>query len=161
MPRGARRMSAATCCSRCGISIARFGLLSSSRERAVADELIKTLGIKTAGAGAAAQTLSGGNQQKLVIGKWLATRPRVLILDEPTRGVDVGAKAEVHRLIRQLAQRGMATLLISSELPEVLSMSDRILVMRGGKISGELSRAEATQEKVLALALPQGLENSN
>jgi ABC-type sugar transport system ATPase subunit len=78
----------------------------------------------------------------------------VLILDEPTRGVDVGAKAEVHRLIRQLADQGMATLLISSDLPEVLAMSDRILVMRGGAIAGELSREEATQEKVLALAIP-------
>jgi ABC-type sugar transport system ATPase subunit len=115
---------------------------------------MRDLGVKAASASVAAATLSGGNQQKLVIGKWLATRPRVLILDEPTRGVDVGAKAEVHKLIRNLADKGMATLLISSDLPEVLAMSDRILVMRGGSIAGQLAGAEATQEKVLALAIP-------
>ena len=135
-------------------SLTTMGLTSSSRERELVDRLIKDLGVKTASAGLAAQNLSGGNQQKLVIGKWLATKPRVLILDEPTRGVDVGAKAEVHRLVRKLADEGMATLLISSDLPEVLAMSDRILVMREGAIAGELSRAEATQEKVLALAIP-------
>src|SRR5439155_23427736 len=126
-------------------SITRWGLTSSARERQLVGRLINDLTVKTASAAAAAQTLSGGNQQKLVIGKWLATKPRVLILDEPTRGVDVGAKAEVHRLIRKLADDGMATLLISSDLPEVLAMSDRILVMRSGGISGELSREEATQ----------------
>ena len=88
------------------------------------------------------------------MGKWLATSPRVLILDEPTRGVDVGAKAEVYRIIRRLAREGMATLLISSDLPEILALSDRILVMREGAIAGELSRAEASGEKILALALP-------
>ncbi|WP_026369335.1 sugar ABC transporter ATP-binding protein [Kallotenue papyrolyticum] len=96
--------------------------------------------------------LSGGNQQKVVLAKWLALQPRVLILDEPTRGIDVGAKAEVHALIDQLAQAGIGILLISSELPEVLSMSDRILVMAEGEIVGELSRAQATQERVLELA---------
>jgi rhamnose transport system ATP-binding protein len=130
------------------------GLTSSKRERDLVEQLIHDLGVKAASPAVPAQTLSGGNQQKLVIGKWLATKPRVLILDEPTRGVDVGAKAEVHKLIRKLADQGMATLLISSDLPEVLAMSDRILVMRGGTIAGELSRAEATQEKVLALAIP-------
>jgi rhamnose transport system ATP-binding protein len=135
-------------------SLTTFGLISSRKEKALVAELIKDLHVKTASSAAAAQTLSGGNQQKLVVGKWLASRPRVLILDEPTRGVDVGAKAEVHRLVRQLADQGMATLLISSDLPEVLAMSDRILVMRGGRIAGEVSRAEATQEKVLALAIP-------
>ena len=135
-------------------SVTRGGLTSPSRERALVDRIIQDLSVKTASPAVPAQTLSGGNQQKLVIGKWLATRPRVLILDEPTRGVDVGAKAEVHRLIRKLADEGMATLLISSDLPEVMAMSDRILVMRGGAIAGELSRGEATQEKVLALAIP-------
>jgi rhamnose transport system ATP-binding protein len=135
-------------------SLTRFGLTSANRERAAVHQLMQELTVKAASSAVAAQTLSGGNQQKLVIGKWLATKPRVLILDEPTRGVDVGAKAEVHRLIRKLAEEGMATLLISSDLPEVLAMSDRILVMRGGAIAGELSRAQATQEKVLSLAIP-------
>ena len=135
-------------------SLTKLGLTSSSRERAIVEQLMKDLGVKAAGAHVPAQTLSGGNQQKLVIGKWLATRPRVLILDEPTRGVDVGAKVEVHRLVRKLADDGLATLLISSDLPEVLAMSDRILVMRQGAIAGELSRDQATQEKVLSLAIP-------
>jgi rhamnose transport system ATP-binding protein len=135
-------------------SLTSVGLSSSSRERQLVEQLMRDLGVKAASAAVAAQTLSGGNQQKLVIGKWLATKPRVLILDEPTRGVDVGAKAEVHELLRNLAEQGMATLLISSDLPEVLAMSDRILVMRGGAIAGELTRGEATQEKVLSLAIP-------
>ena len=134
-------------------SLTTLGLTSSSREKKLTAQLMQQLAVKAAGANVPAETLSGGNQQKLVIGKWLATNPRVLILDEPTRGVDVGAKAEVHKLIRHLAADGMATLLISSDLPEVLAMSDRILVMRAGHIAGELSREEATQEKVLALAL--------
>jgi ABC-type sugar transport system ATPase subunit len=135
-------------------SLTTMGLISSRKERQLIAELMKNLQVKSAGPGVAAQTLSGGNQQKLVVGKWLASRPRVLILDEPTRGVDVGAKAEVHRLGRRLADQGMATLLISSDLPEVLAMSDRILVMQSGRIAGEVSRAEATQERVLALAIP-------
>ncbi|HTL30659.1 MAG TPA: sugar ABC transporter ATP-binding protein [Tepidisphaeraceae bacterium] len=132
------------------------GLVSRSREMTLVKQLMKDLTVKASAPSVPANTLSGGNQQKLVLGKWLAVNPRVLILDEPTRGVDVGAKAEVHRLIRSLAEKGVATLLISSDLPEVLAMSDRILVMRGGTIVGELSRAEATQEKVLALAIPGG-----
>jgi len=132
------------------------GLISRQRETDLVERLIRRMSIKTADAGASTQTLSGGNQQKVMLGKWLAPKPRVLLLDEPTRGVDVGAKAEVHGLIRQLASQGMATLLISSDLPELLTMSDRIVVMRSGSISGELSRAEATQERVLEMALPQG-----
>jgi ABC-type sugar transport system ATPase subunit len=136
-------------------SLTTMGLISARKERSLVASLIKDLQVKTASPAVAAQTLSGGNQQKLVAGKWLASRPRVLILDEPTRGVDVGAKAEMHKLIRQLADDGnTATLLISSDLPEVLALCDRILVMRDGRIAGELSRAEATQEKVLALAIP-------
>jgi ABC-type sugar transport system ATPase subunit len=137
-------------------TLAHWGFRSVRREREVSDRLMRELRIRAANADVPAQTLSGGNQQKLVLGKWLAEVPRVLILDEPTRGVDVGAKAEIYGLIRQLAGRGMATLLISSELPEILAMSDRILVMRNGSISGELSREEATQEKILELALPRG-----
>ncbi|MEA2734693.1 MAG: ribose transport system ATP-binding protein, partial [Humisphaera sp.] len=141
-------------------SLTTLGLISSRKDRALVAELMKSLHVKAASPAVAAQTLSGGNQQKLVVGKWLASRPRVLILDEPTRGVDVAAKAEVHRLVRELADQGMATLLISSDLPEVLAMSDRILVMRGGRIVGELSHDEATQEKVLALAIPGGSETA-
>jgi ABC-type sugar transport system ATPase subunit len=130
------------------------GLIVNAREQKLARRQIDDLRVKTAGTGVAAQTLSGGNQQKLVIGKWLATNPKVLILDEPTRGVDVGAKAEIYKLIRRVADTGMAVVVISSDLPEVLLLSDRILVMRGGTMAGELHRHEATQEKVLALAMP-------
>ena len=97
--------------------------------------------------------MSGGNQQKVALARWLATKPRVLILDEPTQGVDVGAKSEIHRLIGELADSGLAVILISSEMPEVLGMSDRIAVMRGGQIRATLSRADASQEKLLAIAL--------
>jgi ABC-type sugar transport system ATPase subunit len=97
--------------------------------------------------------LSGGNQQKVALARWLSIGPDILILDEPTQGVDVGAKAEIHALIQELAERGFAIVMISSELPEVLGMSDRVAVMHGGTIGGVLSRAEATQDKILALAL--------
>ncbi len=134
--------------------LSRRGLRSRQGENELSQRLMRELAVRAASASIAAENLSGGNQQKLVIGKWLATAPRVLILDEPTRGVDVGAKAEVYRLVRGLAQNGMATLLISSDLPEILALSDRVLVMREGAISGELSRDAATQENILALALP-------
>jgi ABC-type sugar transport system ATPase subunit len=101
--------------------------------------------------------LSGGNQQKVVLGRWLARAPRVLILDEPTRGIDVGAKAEIYRLIAQLAANGIAILFISSELPELIGLSDRILVMAAGRIVGELQRAEATEQRVLNLAMRENL----
>jgi ABC-type sugar transport system ATPase subunit len=97
--------------------------------------------------------LSGGNQQKVALARWLATEPAVIILDEPTQGVDVGGKAEIHRLMSELAGKGLAVIMISSELPEILGMSDRIAVMHGGKIVGVMNRAEATQENVLQLAL--------
>jgi ribose transport system ATP-binding protein len=97
--------------------------------------------------------LSGGNQQKVVLAKWLCTDADILIFDEPTRGIDVGAKAEIYQLINQLAARGVAILMISSELPEIVGMSDRILVMHAGRIAGEFRAAEATQEKLLAAAL--------
>ena len=98
------------------------------------------------------RTLSGGNQQKVVLAKWLATEPRVLILDEPTRGIDVGAKAEVHRMIGDLAGKGSAIVLISSELPEVLGMSDRIVVLREGRVAAELDRDGATSERIMDAA---------
>jgi rhamnose transport system ATP-binding protein len=99
-----------------------------------------------------ARELSGGNQQKVVLAKWLSTNPRILILDEPTRGIDVGTKAAVHGLMSKLAAEGMAILMISSELPEILGMSDRVIVMREGHVTGHFSRAEATQENIISAA---------
>ena len=100
------------------------------------------------------QNLSGGNQQKVVIAKWLATRPRVLLLDEPTRGIDIHAKSEIYRLVGELAQSGMAILMVSSELPEIMALSDRILVLSEGHLTADMSRSEATEEKLLQAALP-------
>jgi rhamnose transport system ATP-binding protein len=135
-------------------SVSRYGLIDFSRERRFAADYAVRLGTKTPGVDVAANTLSGGNQQKVVLSRWLATSPSVLILDEPTQGIDVGAKAEVHRLMTDMAAQGMAILMISSELPEILGMSDRIAVMARGRITGVLDRAGATQEKILAMALP-------
>jgi len=129
------------------------GWLQFGRERDLARDYVGRLQVKTASLDTPVGHLSGGNQQKVALARWLATRPRVLMLDEPTQGIDVGAKAEIHRLMSELAAQGLAILLISSELPEVLGMSDRLLVMRGGTLVGELSRAEATQEQILSLAL--------
>jgi ribose transport system ATP-binding protein len=103
-----------------------------------------------------AATLSGGNQQKVVIGKWLATRPRVLLLDEPTRGIDVGAKQEIYDLVRALAAQGLAIVMVSSELPELLLLADRIMVMSEGRRTGMLSREEASEEAIMHLAAPRG-----
>jgi len=114
----------------------------------MAREGVARFGVKTSSVDEVAGRLSGGNQQKIVLGKWLANNPRLLILDEPTRGIDVGAKAEIHRLMSQLAAEGVAILMISSELPEVLGMSDRVLVMREGRLVAEFDRAEATSEAV-------------
>ena len=129
------------------------GFLSRRAERVLGREYVQRLGVKTPSVEALTGTLSGGNQQKVALGRWLVTKPSILILDEPTQGVDVGAKSEIHRLMVELAQRGMAIVMISSELPEILGMSDRIAVMRGGTISRIVDRAEATQESLLGLAL--------
>lgn len=137
--------------------LTRAGLIRRQAEDAQVNKLMADLQVKAAGQEVAAETLSGGNQQKIVLGKWLAIEPRVLILDEPTRGVDVGAKVQVHQLIRQLAANGMATLLISSELPELMSICDRILVMRRGAIAGELEGRTASAEQILQLALPDAV----
>jgi ABC-type sugar transport system ATPase subunit len=131
--------------------LSRLGFLNHGRERREAQEYFGRLRVKTASLGAPVSSMSGGNQQKVVIAKWLARGGRVLIVDEPTRGVDVGAKAAIHHLLDDLARKGVAILLISSELPEVLGVSSRVIVMREGRIAGELSRAEATQEKLLRL----------
>ena len=123
-------------------------------EDTLAREYIDKLRIKTPHARQVVRNLSGGNQQKIVLGKWLATNPRVLIVDEPTRGIDVGARAEVHRLLDSLArERGLAILVISSDLPEIMRLSDRILVMREGLLVAEFPRKEATQEAVITAAL--------
>ena len=131
------------------------GLLNFPAEQRTATEFVKKLGTKTFSVDAAAATLSGGNQQKVVLSRWLATNPVVLILDEPTQGIDVGAKSEVHALMSEMAGDGMAILMISSELPEVLGMSDRIVVMSEGSIAGVLDGAAATQESVMQLAFPK------
>ncbi len=131
---------------------ATAGWLHEGEARKVAATAAQRLEVRSAGIGQKARELSGGNQQKVVLAKWLETGPRILILDEPTRGIDVGTKAAVHQLMSDLANEGVAILMISSELPEILGMSDRVLVMREGRITGELSRAEATQEKIMAAA---------
>jgi rhamnose transport system ATP-binding protein len=133
--------------------ISAGGRLNFGRERMLARSMVDRLGVKAPSIDTPVGNLSGGNQQKVAVARWLATEPSLLILDEPTQGIDVGAKAEIHRLMGELAARGLGILLISSELPEILGMSDRILVMRAGSIVGSLDRAEATQERVLALAL--------
>jgi ABC-type sugar transport system ATPase subunit len=130
-----------------------LSFLSRRKENEVTDEYVRALRIKVAGREQEVKNLSGGNQQKVVIAKWLATRPRVLILDEPTRGIDVAAKAEVHRIVADLADRGVAILLISSELPEILALSDRVLVMHEGEVKAILDRSEASQETIMGAAL--------
>ncbi len=134
--------------------LARLGVISRARERALARSSIEALDIRSARPAAPVGTLSGGNQQKVLLARWLAHRPRVLILDEPTRGVDVGAKAQIHAIVRALADQGTAVMVISSDLPELLALSDRIVVLCGGTIRGEVSGAGATPDTVLALALP-------
>jgi ribose transport system ATP-binding protein len=131
----------------------RAGIVQGRRETEAAKKRIEELRIKTPSAHQRVVNLSGGNQQKVVLAKWLCTDADILVFDEPTRGIDVGAKVEIYQLINQLAARGAAILMISSELPEILGMSDRILVMHAGRISGEFAAAEATQEKLLAAAL--------
>lgn len=133
-------------------NFAKVGWLNFKREAVAAASGAKQLEVKMAGVNQKAGQLSGGNQQKVVLAKWLGTKPRILILDEPTRGIDVGTKAAVHQLMSSLAAEGMAILMISSELPEILGMSDRILVMRAGRLTGQFSRAEATQENLMAAA---------
>ena len=133
----------------------RWGLVDFGRLRAVAADMIQRLGIRTPSPRTVVRTLSGGNQQKVVIGKWLAANPAVLLLDEPTRGIDVGAKVEIYELVNALTADGRGVLLVSSELPEVLGMCDRVLVMARGRIVGELDHTEATQDAVMALAVKE------
>ena len=136
--------------------LSHFGSLDFSREKEIAAQYVARFGIKTPAVFTPVATLSGGNQQKVALSRWLMTNPAVLILDEPTQGIDVGAKGEIHALMTELAEQGVAILMISSELPEILAMSDRIAVMHGGTIAGILNRDEASQERILALALGAG-----
>jgi rhamnose transport system ATP-binding protein len=132
--------------------ISRSGIIDQREEQQIAKSYAERLRVRASGLDQLAAALSGGNQQKVVLSKWLATKPQILILDEPTRGIDIGAKAEVHRIISDLAAQGLAIILISSELPEVLAMSDRVLVMHEGRVTGIFERAEADQEKVMFAA---------
>lgn len=123
------------------------GVLSAKRERDMANRAVKELKIKTPSIKSEVKNLSGGNQQKIVVGKWLMRDAKLIIFDEPTRGIDVAAKVEIYNLMNKLKKSGIGVMFVSSELPEVLGMSDRIIVMCSGRITGELSRDEATQEK--------------
>lgn len=132
-----------------------MGFLNLKKELQMTTEMIKKMSIKVSSQENMVASLSGGNQQKVVLSKWLLEDIRILILDEPTRGIDVGAKAEIHRMMCDLAAEGMAVIMISSELPEILGMSDRILVMHGGRITGELNRDQATQESIMKYAVAE------
>ena len=132
--------------------ISRNGFVQDKMEKDLAQMYVQQLNIRTPSIDQFARNLSGGNQQKVIIAKWLAVKPKVLIVDEPTRGVDVGAKIEIYNLLRKMAAEGVAVVMISSELPEVLGMSDRIVVIREGHFAGEIDRADATEEKIMTMA---------
>jgi L-arabinose transport system ATP-binding protein len=139
----------------------RFGgIIDESWERANVQRQIAALGIRTPSPAQLIRNLSGGNQQKVILGRWLSEPVKVLLLDEPTRGIDVGAKSEIYQLIFRLAREGLAVVVVSSDLPEVLGLADRVAVMREGEISAHFTRAEATPERVLARALPAEKELS-
>ena len=139
--------------------ISRFDFINDGDERRIAGALVDRLRIRTPSLDASVSNLSGGNQQEVVLGRWLARRPKVLILDEPARGVDVGAKAEIYRLIAELAAEEIALLVISSEMPELPGLADRILVMAGGRVVSELPREEASEERILSLAMADNLNS--
>jgi ABC-type sugar transport system ATPase subunit len=138
----------------------RFRFVKRAEERRLTREYVDRLNVRTPSIEHEVRKLSGGNQQKVVLARWLARKPKVLILDEPTRGIDVGAKAEIYHLIDDLARTGVAVLVISSELPEVLGLADRIIVMQNGHITGELDRADASEEAILGLAMAEDLTTS-
>ncbi len=135
--------------------MATFGLRSFSAEAGLAQEAVASLSVRCDSIDQPAGTLSGGNQQKVVIGKWLATQPRILLLDEPTRGIDVGAKREIYDLVFRLARDGLAIVVVSSELPELLHLADRLIVISEGRQTGALTRAEASEERIMRLAAPR------
>jgi ribose transport system ATP-binding protein len=130
-----------------------MGVVSRRVESAVAREIVSNLTVKAPSIEAAVGTLSGGNQQKVVLGKWLALRPRAIVFDEPTQGVDVGAKAEIHRLIRRLADDGAAVVLISSDMEEIVAECDRVAVMHDGRVTGVLDRVQCTPQSIMQLAV--------
>jgi rhamnose transport system ATP-binding protein len=132
--------------------VTRRGLIAAGLSRQTAASWLERLQVKYGRLSDSVSTLSGGNQQKVVLAKWLSRKPRVIIVDEPTRGIDVGTKAEVHRLLQNLAAEGVAVLVISSELPEILLLADRILVIREGRLVEEIARADANEENVIAAA---------
>jgi inositol transport system ATP-binding protein len=131
--------------------ISRGWFIDEKRENALVDEFRKLLSIRMASADQQAGLLSGGNQQKIVLARWLALRPKILIVDEPTRGIDIGSKVEVHNLLIEMAKSGIAVIVISSELPEILAVSDRIVTMREGRVTGEIARNNATQEILMSM----------
>ncbi len=131
-----------------------YGLLDDQSEQALAKHYIKELNIKTSSAQQKAKNLSGGNQQKIVLGKWLATKPQLLLLDEPTRGIDIHAKSEIYKLILQLAAEGLGIVVVSSEIPEILALSDRILVLAEGKLTAEFPACDVTEDELLKAAIP-------
>ncbi len=133
-------------------SISKNGVINKEKEKNLFDSMVKRLGVRTSGPTQIVKSLSGGNQQKIVIAKWLGIEPDILILDEPTRGVDVGAKKEIYSIINSLAEKGVSIIMISSELPEIIGMVDRVLVMQEGKLTGELKKEEMTQEKIMHYA---------
>ena len=139
--------------------IGKHGIVNSSKEDELCEKIVKDLQIKTPNVEIDSGNLSGGNQQKVVVGKWLARNSRVVIFDEPTRGIDVGAKVEIYNLMNQLKQQGIAVMFVSSEMPEVMGLADRIIVMCDGRITGELTAAEATQDYILKMAT--SFENKN
>ncbi|MDA1007109.1 MAG: ATP-binding cassette domain-containing protein, partial [Verrucomicrobia bacterium] len=130
--------------------------LNREAEQEIADEGIRDLSIRTPGDWQLVRYLSGGNQQKVVLAKWLAMKPKVLLLDEPTRGIDVGAKQEIYGLIEALARKGMAILFVSSEMEEVMGLSDRVLVMHEGAVTGELQKGELSEARIMSLATGGG-----
>jgi ribose transport system ATP-binding protein len=133
-----------------------FGWVNAPKMRSTASHFVQALSIKTPGLQQRVQNLSGGNQQKVVIGKWLTADTEILIFDEPTRGIDVGAKSEIYRLLNDLAQQGKSIIMISSELPEILRMSHRVVIMCEGRVTGELEISEATQEEIMKYATMRG-----
>jgi ribose transport system ATP-binding protein len=133
-------------------TLSNFGIISTAKERKMVNYYMKLLKIKAESTNSSIMSLSGGNQQKVVFAKWLATKAKLFIIDEPTRGIDVGTKSEIHNILRDLAKEGISIILISSELPEILSLSDRVIVMRLGRISGELKIEEANQENIMRLS---------
>ena len=141
--------------------IKRGFFISEAKEKDFSTDCVKEYGIVTTSIEQEIQYLSGGNQQKVILAKWININPSILILDEPTRGIDVGAKAEIYQLMRLLAKQGTAILMISSELPEIIGMSDRILVMHDGRIMGELPPSEATEERILMMATGQHMDQTH